>query len=77
MRAPLNEIIKDVRVAELIQFPPPKKRKFLPTDKLKYCKFHKDYGHNTNDCVTLKDEIESLIRKGRLSRYGRYGEREE
>ena len=70
----VNEIIKDVWVAKLIQFPPPKKRKFLPPDKLKYCKFHKDYGHDTNDCVTLKDEIKSLIRKGRLSKYKQYEE---
>ena len=44
---------------------------------MKYCKFHKDYGHDTNDCITLKDEIESLIRKGRLSRYRWNGEQKE
>ena len=74
MRALLNKIIKDLQVAKLIQFPPPKKRKFPLVDKLKYCKFHKDYSYDTNDCVTLKDEIESFIRKGKLSRYRLYGE---
>ncbi|KAL2232085.1 UNVERIFIED_CONTAM: Retrovirus-related Pol polyprotein from transposon [Sesamum indicum] len=30
----------------------------------KYCRFHKDRGHNTEDCYQLKDEIERLIRQG-------------
>ena len=30
-------------------------------DKSKYYNFHCDYGYQTNDCVTLKDEIEALI----------------
>ena len=32
-----------------------------------YCRFHKDNGHNTDDCRQLKDEIESLIRKREIS----------
>ena len=77
MRASLCEIIKDAWAVELIQFPPPKKRKFPPTDWSKYYKFHKDYGHNANDYITLKDEIKYLTRKGRLSRYRWYDEQKE
>ncbi|XP_058103728.1 uncharacterized protein LOC131247786 [Magnolia sinica] len=40
-----------------------------PRDKRKYCRFHHDHSHNTSDCVDLKDEIETLIRKGHLRRY--------
>ncbi|XP_058084553.1 uncharacterized protein LOC131232336 [Magnolia sinica] len=43
-------------------------------DKRKYCRFHRDHGHNTADYVDLKDEIETLIRKGHLRRYTK-GER--
>ncbi|CAA0805859.1 Unknown protein, partial [Striga hermonthica] len=32
----------------------------------KYCRFHRDYGHNTEDCRHLKDEIERLIQGGHL-----------
>ncbi|XP_024028353.1 uncharacterized protein LOC112093678 [Morus notabilis] len=35
----------------------------------KYCRFHGDVGHNTNDCADLKDEIERLIREGRLQEF--------
>ncbi|XP_058075794.1 uncharacterized protein LOC131224287 [Magnolia sinica] len=38
-------------------------------DKYKYYCFHRNHGHNTTDCVDLKDEIETLIRKGHLRRY--------
>ena len=29
----------------------------------KYCWFHKCIGHTTDECITLKDEIEELIRR--------------
>ena len=30
----------------------------------KYCRYHKDVGHTTEECIMLKDEIEKLIRVG-------------
>lgn len=36
------------------------------TDKTKYCKFHQSHGHNTEECVHLKDAIGILIRDGHL-----------
>ncbi|CAA0829049.1 Unknown protein, partial [Striga hermonthica] len=35
----------------------------------RYCRFHRDYGHNTADCRHLKDEIERLIRAGHLKEF--------
>ncbi|CAA0814772.1 Unknown protein, partial [Striga hermonthica] len=37
----------------------PKTRNDGPTKPKIYCRFHKDYGNNTDDCRHLKDEIES------------------
>ncbi|XP_058730435.1 uncharacterized protein LOC131602338 [Vicia villosa] len=42
-------------------------------DKSKWCKYHKSYGHLTEDCVHLKDAIETLIKEGRLSKYTKRG----
>ena len=35
----------------------------------KYCRFYKDIGHTIEECITLKDEIEKLIRYGYLQDY--------
>ncbi|KAL5789732.1 hypothetical protein ACOSQ2_004620 [Xanthoceras sorbifolium] len=38
-------------------------------DKDKYCRFHRDYGHDTSKCFQLKDHIENLIRDGHLKEF--------
>ncbi|KAK6141134.1 hypothetical protein DH2020_025125 [Rehmannia glutinosa] len=35
----------------------------------KYCRFHRDHGHENEDCETLKNEIEDLIRRGYLGSF--------
>ncbi|XP_074355821.1 uncharacterized protein LOC141695478 [Apium graveolens] len=34
--------------------------------QIRYCRFHKDVDHNTDDCRQLKDEIEYLFRRGKF-----------
>ncbi|KAL2470160.1 Ribonuclease H [Abeliophyllum distichum] len=43
---------------------PPSKR-----DKRKYCHFHRDHGHDTENCFQLKEELERLLKRGFLARY--------
>ncbi|XP_057247518.1 uncharacterized protein LOC130589905 [Beta vulgaris subsp. vulgaris] len=38
-------------------------------DKSKWCEFHDDYGHKTDDCKDLKDGIEDLVRRGYFTQY--------
>ncbi|XP_065626109.1 uncharacterized protein LOC136066164 [Quercus suber] len=38
-----------------------------PRDK--YCRFHRDHGHDTADCYDLKQQIEALIRQGKLQKF--------
>ena len=38
-------------------------------DITKYCEFHRDHGHRTDDCFQLRKDIEFLIRRGHLHRY--------
>ena len=38
-----------------------------PRDK--YYRFHCDHGHNTTNCYNLKQQIEALIRQGKLQRF--------
>ena len=39
--------------------------------KDKYCRFHRDHGHDTAVCYDLKLQIESLIKQGKLQRFVR------
>ena len=38
-----------------------------PRDK--YCRFHQDHEHDTANCYDLKQQIEALIRQGKLQRF--------
>ncbi|XP_021725287.1 uncharacterized protein LOC110692560 [Chenopodium quinoa] len=38
-------------------------------DTSKWCDFHRDYGHTTEECTHLKDNIEDLVRRGYLSQF--------
>ena len=46
----------------------PKKMKGDPNkcNRNKYCRFHRDHGHDTDQCLYLKQQIENLIRQGKL-----------
>ncbi|MCI20469.1 hypothetical protein A2U01_0041631, partial [Trifolium medium] len=38
-------------------------------DRSKYYRYHKSYGHVTEECIQLKDAIEILIRDGQIKQY--------
>ncbi|KAK0591390.1 hypothetical protein LWI29_000931 [Acer saccharum] len=45
---------------------PPKQSTYARRDTAKYCRFHKENGHETSKCFQLRDHIETLIREGHL-----------
>ncbi|XP_021745390.1 uncharacterized protein LOC110711319 [Chenopodium quinoa] len=38
-------------------------------DPSKWCDFHRDHGHTTNECTHLKDNIEDLVKRGYLNQF--------
>ena len=38
-------------------------------NKSKYCRFHRDHGHGTDECYDLKQQIENLIKQGKLRHF--------
>ena len=35
----------------------------------KYCHFQRDHGHDTDECYDLKQQIENLIKQGKLRNF--------
>ena len=35
----------------------------------KYCRFHRDHKHDTDECFDLKQQIKNLIRQGKLRNF--------
>ncbi|GKC69713.1 hypothetical protein Tco_1115596 [Tanacetum coccineum] len=38
-------------------------------DPNKYCEFHRDTGHSTNECMQLRKQIDEMIKAGKLSQF--------
>lgn len=37
--------------------------------KSKYCWFHRDHGHDTDECYDFKQQIEVFLRQGKLKNF--------
>ncbi|GKV30878.1 hypothetical protein SLEP1_g39649 [Rubroshorea leprosula] len=57
------------QIQHWIRRPPPPLHDSSRADKSKHCDYHRVYGHNTEDCQHLKDELEFLARNGKLEGY--------
>ena len=66
---PVNKIITQIKDDHYLKWPRPLHSSPNVRDKNKYCRFHKDHGHNIEDCRDLKEQLEELIRKGKLQKY--------
>ncbi|XP_030923012.1 uncharacterized protein LOC115949886 [Quercus lobata] len=69
LTAPIDQVLMQIKNEGALTFPAklkgdPNKR---PRDK--YCHFHRDHGHDTANCYDLKQQIEALIRQGKLQRF--------
>ncbi|GKV04616.1 hypothetical protein SLEP1_g16759 [Rubroshorea leprosula] len=64
---PRSQILAQIQ--HWVRRPPPPLHDSLRADKSKHCDYHRTYGHNTEDCQHLKDELEFLARNGKLKGY--------
>lgn len=67
LNAPLTQILIEVKNqlprSEGLRSPSNKR------DRSRYCLYHHDYGHDTEECIQLQDEIEELVKKEQLDKF--------
>ena len=71
---PVDKILAQIKDEHYLKWPRPLHSSLNIHDKKKYCRFHKDHGHYTEDCRDLKEQIEEFIWKGKLQKYVKKGE---
>ncbi|GJV79329.1 reverse transcriptase domain-containing protein [Tanacetum coccineum] len=66
---PLTRTPKEILATEAGKFKPPPPMVTLVEKRSsnKFCDFHNDKGHSTDECMQLKKQIEELVRAGKLS----------
>ena len=66
MNVPLEQVLMQIKDDPSLKWP--KKMKGDPNkrNRNKYCRFHRDHRHDTDECFDLKQQVENLIRQGKL-----------
>ncbi|GMN38363.1 hypothetical protein TIFTF001_007585 [Ficus carica] len=65
----VENVLYQVSSKGLLRDPRPIRTDRTRRNPNKYCHFHKDVGHETKDCIQLRDQIEALIRDGHLREF--------
>ncbi|GJS43613.1 reverse transcriptase domain-containing protein [Tanacetum coccineum] len=66
---PLTKTPKEILAMDTVKFkaPPPMTRRAENRNKNKFYEFHGDKGHNTDECIHLRRQIEEAVKSGQLS----------
>ncbi|XP_071699374.1 uncharacterized protein [Rutidosis leptorrhynchoides] len=62
-----KEILATEKAANHFKAPGRLSNKWKPRDMNRFCDFHNDFGHDTDECFNLKTTIEEAVRSGKLS----------
>ena len=66
LTASVSLVLREVQNEQFLRWLTQMKSNPTTRDNSKYCEFHRDYGHRTDDFIQLKRKIEYLIRHGYL-----------
>ena len=71
LTAPINQVLMQIKDEETLTYPEKLKGDPNRCSRDKYYRFHQDHGHNMADCYNLKQQIEALIKQGKLQKFVR------
>ena len=69
LNAPLDQVLMQIKDDPSLKWPEKMKGDPNKRNKNKYCRFHRDHRHDTDECYDLKQQIENLIRQGKLRHF--------
>ncbi|GFZ06659.1 hypothetical protein Acr_18g0008290 [Actinidia rufa] len=69
LNAPVAQVLSEIKHEEFVKWLGKIKTDPQKRNMNKYCEFHRDHGHNTEDCFQLKEQIADLIKRGYLRKY--------
>ena len=70
---PVDKILMQIKDEHYLKWLRPLHSSPHIRNKNKYCRFYKDHGHYIEDFRDLKEQIEELIRNGKLQKYVKKG----
>jgi hypothetical protein len=69
LNANLSAVFKEAKKDPDFKSPPKMRTPSTKRSNQKYCEYHRDHGHWTKECLSLKKEIEMFIRHGKLKEF--------
>ena len=66
LNTPLKQVLMQIKDDPSLKWPEKMKGDPNKCNRNKYCRFHRDHEHNTDECFNLKQQIENLIRQGKF-----------
>ncbi|GFY91128.1 hypothetical protein Acr_07g0013240 [Actinidia rufa] len=72
LNAPVAQVLSKIKHEEFVKWPGKIKTDPQKRNRNKYCEFHRDHGHNTEDCFQLKEQNCRSHQKGLSTEICRY-----
>ena len=69
LTAVVSQVLREVQHKQFLRWLSQMRSDPTKRDNTRYCEFHRDHGHRTDDCIQLRKEIEYLIRREYLRRF--------
>ncbi|XP_065618900.1 uncharacterized protein LOC136063001 [Quercus suber] len=69
LNVPIDQVLMQIKDKGTLTFPGKLKSDPSKRSRDRYCRFHRDHGYDMADCYNLKQQIETLIRQGKLQKF--------
>jgi hypothetical protein len=69
LNADFTEVFLAIKGDPAFKWPPKMKTNPYKRNRNKFCEYHENHGHSTEDCMSLCREIENFVQNGKLVRF--------